>query len=489
MVWCIKLRLKVILVLLLSLTSPLWAVNKPMYLSLHDAIMVSLRFSPAVKGAEIQRVVDKFNLAVAKNQFEFQYALTGLANQSNTVTGGNPLFQQGIYSATPAISRQTVYGTQYNLALSNPITTTKSQGIDTTYYNPALTLQVVQPLIRGSGREIVESSLNQAIITQKSTEVFYKAAIMNKITQVIVDYRAVVSAEASLVFSRKALEDARLTVKNNKERIKLGLMAPSENVQAESTVASQEFQVASNEFSLLSAKNTMLRDIGMSPGTPISVNKTIAVEKANYPQGEEAKRILLANNPEYLIALNNLKNSKISLLQAEDQQRWLLNLTSTVTQGGGSGGNGNDNIDSLYNGLNRGRSLGLQLVVPIDNLPIQQQLVSAKVAYTQQQLSVQDLRLSLEANLLTTLENLRILFMQVKLSQDAERLARQSYEDALKKVQFGQSSMFEVTSLQLTYIGNYQTMINTEISYLNAVTQYQNLLGITLDKQDVKLIY
>jgi hypothetical protein len=111
--WSNKQRLKLILGLFLSLINSLWAINKPLYLSLHDAILLSLRFSPVVQGAEIQRVVDKFNLAVAKNQFEFQYALTGLANQTNSVSNGSPLSQGGIYSATPSISRQSVYGTQY----------------------------------------------------------------------------------------------------------------------------------------------------------------------------------------------------------------------------------------------------------------------------------------------------------------------------------------------------------------------------------------
>lgn len=473
----------------LSIITPLWAGKPPLSLSLHDAILLSLRFSPVVKGAEIQRVVDKFNLSVAQNQFEFQYALTGLANQTNTVTNGDPLLIRGLYNATPSISRQTVYGTQYNMFMSNPVTVTKFQGLQTAYYNPAVTLQMVQPIIQGSGREIVESNLVQAINTEKTTEFTYKAIVMNKITQVIVDYWNVVFAEGSLFVAQDALKAAQKTVKENRARIKLGFMAPSENIQALSFVASQEVQVASAEYSLLLAKYTLLRDIGLSPSTPITVHKSIPVEKITYPKGEEAKRLMFENNPAYLVALNSLKNSKIALLQAEDRQRWSLNLVGTVVQGAGVGGNGNDGISSLYNGRNRERSLGLQLNVPIDNLPLQQQLVAAKVAYTQQQLAVQDLRIILEANLLSSLDNLRILLIQVKLAKEAERLANQSYLDALKKLQFGQSSMFEVTTLQSTYISDRLITINTEISYLNAMAQYQNLLGITLDVQEINLTY
>lgn len=468
---------------------PLWAAQGRMAMSLNEAIMLSLRYSPLVKSAEIQRVVDKFNLSVAKNQFEFQYALTGSANQLNTHVGGAPLDINGTYNLTPSISKETAYGTQYNLSMSNPVTYNKIPGQQSTYYNPAVTLQVVQPILQGSGREVVQANLVQAINTEKFAEIAYKAAIMNKITQVVEDYRNVVAAENSLYVAQDALKTARQNVKDNKVRIRLGFMAPSENVQALSFVASEELQLASAEYTLLQTKLTLLNDIGLSPQTPLVVNKRIDVTQLNYPKGEEAKRILLTNNPSYLQAELVLKNAKLQLLQAEDLQRWSLNLTGTVVQGAGVGGGPNAGIPSIYNGFNNSRNLGLELSVPIDNLPVQQQLVNAKVAYTQAELALKDLRLSLETTMLTQLENLRILFMQVKIAKEAERLAYQSYKDSLTKVRFGQSSMFEVTTLQSTYISNQLTTINTEIAYLNGVAAYQVLLGITLDEWRVKLIY
>lgn len=481
--------IKSIMGVFIILVNPLWATEKPVVLSLNEAIMLSLRYSPVVKAAEIQRVVDKFNLSVAKNQFEFQYALTGSANQLNTVSNGAPLSITGTYDAVPTISRQTAYGTQYNLTMANPVTFNKNPGIQSTYYNPALTLQVVQPILQGSGREVVQANLAQAINTEKSTEYVYKAAVMDKVTQVIEDYRNVVAAKNSLVVAQDALKASRKTVVENKARIKLGFMAPSENVQALSFVASQELQVTTAEFTLLQAKLILLRDIGLSPNTPLSTNDTIDVKKMDYPIGEQAKQILFTHNPSYLEALLNLKNAKLALLQAEDQQRWTLNLTGTVVQGAGVGAGTNGGLQSLYNGYNNSRNLGLQLTVPIDNLPVQQQLVTAKVSYTQQELAVKDLRLVLETTLITQIENLRVLFMQVKIAKEAERLSYQSYLDALTKVRFGQSSMFEVTTLQSTYISDRLTTINTEIAYLNGVAEYQRLLGITLDEWKVQLVY
>lgn len=459
-------------------------------LTLNDAIMLSLRFSPGVKSTEVQRVVDKFNLAVAKNQFEFQYALAGSALQTNSVINGGPLNSSGAYNLIPAISRLTPYGTRYTLTMNNNVTLNKTVGFpETGHYNPALNFQVTQPILQGSGREVVESALVQAFNNAKVAEQTFKNNMMSKVTQITQDYRNLVAANNALKVAIDALQAAKKNVRENEERIKLGFMAPAENTQAKSFVATQELQVTSTEFAVLQSKLILLQDIGLSPDTPIIVDNTIKVTRINYPKGESAKRLLFTNNPTYLNALDSLRNAKISLLQAEDQQRWSLNFVGNVTQGNGSGGDGNSGIASLYNGRNRARSLGLQLNVPIDNLPLQQQLVNAKVAYTQQELAVKDLRLSLQTTLLTSLENLKILYLQVKIAQDAEKLSYQAYLDALNKVRFGQASMFEVTTLQSTYINNRLITINTEISYLNGITQYQQLLGITLDQWKIQLVY
>jgi outer membrane protein TolC len=87
------------------------------------------------------------------------------------------------------------------------------------------------------------------------------------------------------------------------------------------------------------------------------------------------------------------------------------------------------------------------------------------------------------------LENLRILRLQVDLSEQAYKLAYKSYLDALKKVQYGQATMFEVTTLQTNYINANIQWINAEISFLTQLATYFQSLGITLDIWDIQLIY
>jgi outer membrane protein TolC len=469
-----------------------YAIGKVQHLTLKEAIILSLRYNQNIQSAELQRVVDKFSVAVARNQFEFQYALGATANASQSVSGGGPVNVSRNFDVVPGISKKSIYGTRYNLIMNNPVSFSGTEGMPKTQgylYAPSLALNVTHPILQGSGRAVTEAALNQSLIANEQAKLNLKNIVMTQVTLIIQDYWAVVGAENALIVGKAALKMAEDTVIQNAVRIRIGFISPSENVQAEAAVASQKLQVARDINTLTLAKLALLRDIGLPSTTKIMVDSSIGSDNIPYPKGEEAKRILFENNISYLQAILSLKSSQISLLVAEDQQRWVLNLTGSIVQGAGSGIGPNGGIPSLFNGLNYNRNLGLALTVPIDNLSVQQTIVNAKVAYTQLKLNTQQLKLNLEIQLIGALENLSIVFQQIGLAKKSEQLAKQSYLDASKKATFGQASMFEVTTLQNSLISAQIQTISSEISYLINIANYQQTLGITLDIWKIKLVY
>ena len=289
-----------------------------------------------------------------------------------------------------------------------------------------------------------------------------------------------------MITAKKAAEK---TVTQNKIRIQAGMMAPSENTQAEATVAQQKVQVSTDENALIQAKYNLLRDIGFAPTLAFDIDASISAIHLSYPDKTQAENMLLANNISYQSSLFTLKNNELSLLQAQDQQRSTLNLVGLVTQGSGSGGGNNQGLKSLFNGENDNRGLALNFSMPIDNMPLQQVLVQAKIALTQQQLAVKQLKLQLEAQLEGTVANLAILRQQIILAKNAADLAWKAYQDALIKLSYGQVSMFEVSTLQTNYISAALVVINNKVQYLNAIAQFQENLGISLDTWDIHLRY
>lgn len=482
-----KLGFKTFSILLLCM----WQINAcaqdKLHLSLREAILLSLRYNQAVQSAELQRIIDKFSVAVAQYEFEFQYTLSGSALSTRTMTDAEPWNRSRIFTLNPGVTRKTRYGTQFNFALNDPLSFATGQS--GYLFNPAATLSITHPLLRGSGKLINEAPLLQAYNSEEVNKLNYKNTVIGEVTTIITTYRAVVQAENSLIVDQEALKSAQLTVDQNKIRIQNGFMAPSENVQAEYAVANQALQVISDENAIIQAKLALLQAMGLSSTTQVEVDKTMETDNVTYPVGEEAKNILFCHNITYLAALLGIQNSKLSVLQAEDQQRWQLNFTAQFNQGPGSGGGQNAGFKSLFNGRNVERAVGLTLNIPIDSLPTQQSVVSAKVGYDQQKLSLKQLRMQLESQLIGTIENLAIAKKQIVLAKRAQDLANQSYQDSLKKLTYGKVSLFEVTTLQTNLISAQIAYINSEINFLNLVTVYQQNLGITLDVWNIQLKY
>lgn len=461
--------------------------KEKMHLSLREAILLSLRYNQAVQNAELQRIVDKFTVAVAEYEFEFHYAITGSASSGQTMSDAQPWARSRNFTLTPVITRKNRFGTQFGLTFTNPLNFATGQS--GYLFNPSATLAISHPLLRGSGTLINEAPLMQAYNTEALNKLNYKNTVISTVTTIIMDYRSVVQNENALIVDQNALKSAQQTVEQNKIRIEHGLMAPSENIEAEYAVATQALQVAADTNAIIQSKLALLQDMGLSSITEIEVDKAMDTEHVTYPEGEEAKSILFRNNITYLSALLSMQNTRLGVLQAEDSQRWQLDFTAQYSQGPGSGGGDNAGYKSLVNGRNVNRSIGLNLAIPLDDMPAQQGVVSAKVGYDQQKLQLKQLRLLLESQLVGTLQNLAIAKQQIVLAKRAQDLANQSYENSLKKLSYGKVSLFEVTTLQTNLVSAQISYIGSEINFLNLVTTYQQTLGTTLDVWNIQLKY
>jgi hypothetical protein len=60
-------------------TSPESSHKKLHYLHLREAILLALRYNPNIRNAELDRIIQRYQLRLAYNEFELQYALAGSA--------------------------------------------------------------------------------------------------------------------------------------------------------------------------------------------------------------------------------------------------------------------------------------------------------------------------------------------------------------------------------------------------------------------------
>ncbi len=454
--------------------------KKPtLMLSLNDAVLLALRFNPSVQSGEIQRIVDKWSLAAAQYQFQWQFSLSGQAQYNYFKTGGVSTDSKTNF-LSPTANLTTALGTQISVQPNFE----KDDN-----FNPGVNVSITQPLMSGFGPAVTLAPLNNAYDQEVINKLTLKNNVMQTITSVISAYRALVAAKENLITAQLVLKGNQDVVTQNQALIQAGRMAPSDIVQAQAQVANQQVSVQEALNGVVQASQQLLVLLGMDPNIPIDVPTDIQISPTNIPDQQKSIDLALQNDPTYQSELYNIKILKRNLLVAEDQNRWTLNLVANSSVGNGTGGGPNAGINSLVNGQNLANTVGLQLNVPIDNVSLQQAVVNARVGLEQGQIQLEATKRQVVSNVISAIENIAITVQQAQQAEQALSLSKQTLDIANAKQKYGKSSTFEVVSDARDYNNALLQETSSKITYLNAITAYDQVVGTTLDTWHINIRY
>ena len=454
-------------------------------LSLSDAVWLSLRYNPNIQSEAINRVVQKFGVEVAKNQFELQYALTGSATQNyNKASGASSTTSSTVL--TPGVSLNLPTGANIALSSANTLNGRSTGGT----YNPALTATLTQPLMRGFGQAITLSTLANAYDAERINQLTLSQTIIATIVKVAGDFFTVIQNQQNVTTQNMALENVRQRIAQDQIKIKAGKMAPNDDrLQAQADLAQAELATTSADNTLLQSKLALLADIGLSPDEPIEIDPTLTMPAFNLPTMSEAKKNTLASDPNYQTSLINQRIDQRALVVAKDNDRAQLNLTVTGTTGGGSGNGPNSGVESLANGSAQNSSVGLNLTVPIDNMQNQQAILTAKAKLKTDEINLRTSAWALETNAINAMNNLITLKQQLDLAKQAVDTQAEILSLTELKRNYGLASALDVTLQQNSLTTTRLNYTSTQITYLNTWFQFRQMLGKTLEDWHVQVRY
>ena len=457
--------------------------TKPIVLSLKDAVLLALRYNPALQVADLDRVVQKYGVVVAKNEFMPQYKLTSSWGTSTAVSDGMGTRTETT-NAQPSIGLKTKIGTNFNLAMDNTKTNTGG-------YSPSLTLSVTQPLLKGFGYDIVTADLKGALDTEEVNKLNLKSSTIDTLDAAVADYLSVVQAEQTLDVDNDSLARTKKTIKQDRLRIKLGEMARNDIMQALSQQSSQEQSIKVDANALSQARLKLLDDLGLSNSAKIIIPKKIDYNGVikqfigNTLPGEGAcQKFALDNNINYLVEGYTLKSVKRELAVAKNDQFWDLELSAGYTKS--SPGRA---ISGLKGGLNKNYNVGLDLTVPIDDVHAKYDLISAKVGLQQADINYKEQKRQLLNDVINQRNTVLNSMAQVEDAKRTVSLQKKTLQVAQTKYSAGMISSFELLEQQKELQTQEQNIINTMVSYIDALISLDQKLGVTLDRWAITMNY
>ncbi|KTC64637.1 Outer membrane protein (plasmid) [Legionella adelaidensis] len=463
-------------------TSPK-ANQKTRFLSLREAILLALRYNPNIKNAELDRIIQRYQLRLAHNEFELQYALSGTAfvEKSHYSDVGSVTTKN--YLLTPELDLKTKLGSQLSLKMDNNVAAYGN-------YNPLLNLSFSQPLLRGFGKDANEAGLLNAIDNEWMNKVNLRQSIMDQITQVILIYRSLVLSGNNLQNQRQQLQEAETSFQINEKRINAGQLEPTGNIQQSYQIESLKLTVEQAENDFRNTSQDLLQALGLDPDMKIAVPNDVSLNKIIIPKMEDALAVGLAHNNQYLALQNTLKADERAYKMAKNQQLWQLDFNANIQAGTMTGVDSTSpGVPGLYKGHNIDKAAGITLTIPINDVSSKNQLITAKVQLEKDRINLIAAKRALITSIKNTISNIESQAKRYELAKRQVELALRAYTLEKKKQQAGISSALDVNSTQNQLLLAQRGLISAKVDYLNQLALLQRLLGTTLDYWKIKLRY
>ncbi|WP_374447130.1 TolC family protein [Stella sp.] len=451
-------------------------------ISLSEAVALMLRDNRSVRSVLLSRAVDDFNLRVAEDQFNPQFALAGSAGYSRPQRApGDPRPATTLSAGwTPSVSLALPYGTRIVATAPGGF----SRDRDGNRFDQGIDIGILQPLLRGAGSDVATASLEIARINRRVQALATESAIVGNIVLAIQAYRRLMQAGEQVRIAEDSLRRAVDLMAVNRQLVAAGRLAEVEIVQSEANVARQELALLSARNGLDAARLDLVQILALDTAVGLTPTEGVRIERRTFDlrQSLETAR---TNRPDYRQSHLQVEIARLNLRLAEDGLRWEVNAVAAASVDSGERTFGATLRRAVR--TEPAFTLGLELRIPLSNLSDQARAVSARIALQQQELALRDLEQRLEAQVRNGLRQVEIGWQSQRLAELAVRLSEQKLDVERQRLRAGRSSNFQVVAFEDDLVRARTDLLNARIGYLNALTALDDVLGVTLAAWGVRV--
>jgi outer membrane protein TolC len=357
-------------------------------------------------------------------------------------------------------------------------------------YTTTTSLTVTQPLFRGGGHAGAMSEADIAKSDLRVSEYALRGKIDQIASQVLDAYvEAVYGEELIRVISDRISLASRLRDENEK-RLKQGLMAPIDVMQAESTKAAAEIELVRARNFLIETENRLreliFTDFAQAADTPfrfVDVLNPVTINESL----RAVRGLALDRSMEYQVALQKIETSKLELRHARNMRLPTLDLEASVGLNG-LGGTLSDGFSDYSNRTQPDYSVGLVADIPISFHAERAQLAKAMLSLRQAELDAKRTANRVISQVQTAYARVQSAIERTEASSRAVKTARETLGAEEKRLTNGLTTSFNVLKLQ-------DELAQAHINRLEAVAEGHKALivlwsvsGVLLDRYNITTV-
>ncbi len=350
-------------------------------------------------------------------------------------------------------------------------------------------VSVTQPLLRNFWIDATRQQIKVNRKNLKISELGFRNQTMQTVTQVERAYYNLIFAHENVKVRQKALELAKRLLKENARRVEVGAMAPLEEKQAESQVATsradllearQQVELRENALKkLITQQYSRWHDLEIHP------SETMVAMPADLDLQESWKEGL-KHRPDLLRKKKQLERQNVIVRYRHNQVFPVLDLTASY------GVNGVDRtFERLYKDYesrdNPRHSIGVVFRVPLSNKARRNRYQSSKASKEQLLLQLKKVEQNVMVEIDNAIKQAKTDFQRVQATREARQFSQAALEAEQKKLQQGKSTSFEVLRLQRDLTQARSAEIRALADYNISLAEVALARGTTLERNNIRL--
>ena len=357
-------------------------------------------------------------------------------------------------------------------------------------YTNSLSLNLSQPLLRNFGADINKTQINIARNAATTEHQVFVDQVLNVINDVEKTYWELVFSRLNEKVAKATLKAAQELLATNRAKVKAGVMAEVEVLQAKAGVASRIEQVLVAQKAVHDQED-QLRRLFSPPEEELSKDVSVIATDAPTPETsipslQEAIQIALQNRPEVLQAEKNIETGTLNTKLAKNQL-----LPSLAFEGGvglsGLGKGPGDTLDRTTSTDFYNMGGGLILSYPLGNRSAQSQYNRRVLEANQAKASLQRVRQQVIIDTKEAVRRVHTDFKRIRTTRTARQLAEKQLNAEQERLQLGLSTTRVVLEFQRDLAiarGNEQRAI---VDYNQSLANLRRVTATALDEYQIVL--
>jgi len=463
-------------------------------LSLKSSILMALKNNLSIQISRLSPQIRKNEVVRADSAFDPLLSFDSSVDNDKQI----PTFRfSGTETETTRLNasakKKFYQGTEISMGMENTRVYTNNQfNTFNPYVRTDLFLRFDQPILRGFGSDINKIPIIIAQNNQRMDEYTFKAKVLETTFNVYNIYWGLVFHIKHLNMEKLLLKRAEELLSDNKEKVRVGVMARIEVLQAEVGVSTRQEEVIKSQHKVREFEDKLREILYISRHSKYWLADIELTDKPVLPSNTPDEKSIIdnafKNRPELRskhLLMENLKSQK---MLAENATLPSLNLQVRGALHG-IGEDFNESVNKLQTGSFHNLNIGVVLTYPLYNRDKKAEALQKGLELTREKTRLSKLKSDIVFEVRNVLRKLATGKKRIEVMKKTVELEKEQLKMEEEKLKVGLSTSHDVLQFQAE-------LAKAQNSYLSAITEYligfaelQKIDGTILQKQNISISF